>query len=202
MSDHVTVEELATEQVPTLAAQVPRTANRLAGRFAAKLVGCAVAAPLVTVAVTLTVPPVPLQTSGSPRLAFKSWTFNTAELLGAAGPLEVINGPVVLTFVPTVVPVTLTEIVQVPPAASVPPDKLIVPEPAAAVTAPPHVFVTLAGVATTNPSGKGSEKARPLTARFVSGLLIVKFRLVVPLSRMFVAPNALLIIVGQTVLKI
>ena len=105
-------------------------------------------------------------------------------------------------FTPTVVPVTLTVIMQEPPLAIAPPVKAIVPEPAVAVTMPPHAPVKPLGEATTKPAGKVSVKLTPVRPTVLAaGLVRVKVKLVVPLSAMLGAPKALTIIGGATTLK-
>jgi hypothetical protein len=68
-----------------------------------------------------------------------------------------------------VVPCTLTETVQEALAARVPADRLMEPEPATAVAVPPQVLFKALGVATTNPAGRLSVKARPVSAKLVLG---------------------------------
>src|ERR1700761_1989882 len=64
-----------------------------------------------------------------------------------------VTFPVMLVFVPAVVPVTFTENVQELLAAIVPPERLIVPEPAVAVIVPePQEPVTPFGVEITRPA--------------------------------------------------
>jgi hypothetical protein len=76
--------------------------------------------------------------------------------------------PVVLALAPAVVPVTLTENVQELLAAMVPPERPIVPAPAAAVIVPePHVPDSPLGVETTKPAGSVSLKATPEAATVV-----------------------------------
>lgn len=74
--------------------------------------------------------------------------------------------------------------------ARVPSDKLTDPEPAAAVAVPPHVLLRFGVEAITKPAGRLSVKARPVSARFVFGLVMVIVSEVVPLSGMLVAPKA------------
>ncbi len=74
-----------------------------------------------------------------------------------------------LFFTPAVVPCTFTETVQLALAASVPAERLILPEPATAVAVPPQVLFRPDGVATTRPAGRLSVKAIPVSARFVLG---------------------------------
>src|SRR5215471_11092104 len=56
-----------------------------------------------------------------------------------------------LFFTPAVVPCTSTETVQEALAATVPPDRLTVPDPPTAVGVPPQVLVRLGVEATTRP---------------------------------------------------
>jgi hypothetical protein len=60
---------------------------------------------------------------------------------GVFGPSFEVIGEVMLFFTPEVVPVMLTLMVQFPLAATVPPERLIVPEPAVAVAVPPQKLV-------------------------------------------------------------
>ena len=81
-----------------------------------------------------------------------------------------------LFFTPAVVPVTLTETVQLALAANVPAERLMLPDPATAVAVPPQVLFNPLGVATTKPAGRLSVNAMPLNATPVFGLLMVKVR--------------------------
>jgi hypothetical protein len=126
-------------------------------------------------------------------------TVSTALFEAAPVPPSVeVTAPVVLVFCPPVVPVMFTTMLQEPLAASVPPDRLIVPAPAVAVTVPPHEPVRPFGVATIMPAGSGSVKAMPDRLADEFGLLIVKVKLVVAFSGMFAAPNAFEIVGGAT----
>jgi hypothetical protein len=99
-----------------------------------------------------------------------------------------------LFFVPAVEPSTFTENVQLPPAASVAPERLTVEEPAKAVIVPPpQLPVRPLGLATTNPAGRLSVKAMPVRVVPVLGLSIVKLKVVVPFNGMLAAPKDLLI---------
>jgi hypothetical protein len=99
---------------------------------------------------------------------------------------------------PVTVPVTFTETAQLALAASEPPDRLMLVEFAAAVTVPPLQLLNTAGVlATFNPPPSVSENAMPLIAFATLGLVIEKVTVVVPFSRMLLAPNDL-VIVGDT----
>src|SRR5438874_953165 len=115
-------------------------------------------------------------------------TASTAVLLVAPVPpsVEVIT-PVVLLWLPAVVPVTSTKKLQVDPAAgdavNVPPDRLMLPLPATAVIVPlPQEPVTLGVAATTTPAGRLSVKATALSALAVFGLVTVKASEVVPFN--------------------
>jgi hypothetical protein len=90
----------------------------------------------------------------------------TSRLADAVPPLPPcveVTGPVVLFFVPAVVPVTFTENVHVVLAPKVAPDKLTVPAPAAAEIAPPPQFpVAPFGFASATPIGRASVNPIPL----------------------------------------
>jgi hypothetical protein len=107
-----------------------------------------------------------------------------------------------LFLTPAVVPCTLTETVQLAPAASVPAVRLILPEPATAATVPLQVLFNPLGVATTSPAGKLSVNAMPLSATPAFGLLIVNVRLVVPFSGMLAAPKALVMDGGEATVRL
>ena len=115
-------------------------------------------------------------------------TVNTAVLLAAPVPPSVdVTAFVVLLFVPAVVPVTSTENVHDDPAAgdavSVPPERLMLPDPPAAVIVPaPHEPVMFGVAATTTPEGRLSVNATPLSALAVFGFVTVKLRVVVPFT--------------------
>ena len=87
-------------------------------------------------------------------------------------------------------------------AASVPPLRVTEDEPAAPVAVPPHVLFNPFGVATTDPAGKLSVNAMPLSAVPVFGLLMVKVSDVVPFSGMLAAPKAFVIDGGVTTVKL
>ena len=54
-------------------------------------------------------------------------------------------------------------------AAKVPPERLMLPEPATAVAVPPHVLFKALGVATTRPAGRLSVNAIPFSVMPVFG---------------------------------
>ena len=130
-------------------------------------------------------------------------TVMLAVLLVAPGPLSVEEtGPVVLFSTPAATPVTLSEIEQEPFAASVPPARVTDPEPAAAVTVPPHVVVKALGVATASPAGRASVNATPVSATPLLGLLMVKLSEVELFSRTLARPNALAIVGGVATVRL
>src|SRR5438132_1535618 len=91
-------------------------------------------------------------------------TVSVAVLLVEPIPLSFdMIGPVVLFFTPAVMPCTLTEIVQLLFAASVPLRRPTAFDPSGGKTVPPHVLLRFPGVATSNPSGKRSEKKMPFS---------------------------------------
>lgn len=98
-----------------------------------------------------------------------------------------------LLLTPPVVPCTFTDTVQDAPGARLAPVRATEDDPFAAVAVPPQVFDKLPGVATTKPAGRLSVNATPLSVKLVFVLVSVNVRLVVPLSGMLAAPNALAI---------
>jgi len=107
-----------------------------------------------------------------------------------------------LFFTPAVVPCTFTETVQLALAANVPAERLMLPEPATAVAVPPQVLFKALGVATTNPAGRLSVKAIPVSARLVLGFWMVNVSDVVPFSGMLAAPNAFVIVGGVATVRL
>lgn len=110
--------------------------------------------------------------------------------------------PVVLTLLPKVMAVTLTLTAHELPAATVPPLRVTLPPPAVAVAGPSQVLLRPEGFATTSPDGKLSVSATPVNAVELLGLLMVKVRLVVPLTGTFVASNALVMLGGATTVRL
>ena len=107
-----------------------------------------------------------------------------------------------LFFTPAVVPVTLTETVQLALDAIVPPDKLTDPDPATAVAVPPQVLLSPLGVATTSPAGKVSVNATPFSVTFVLGFWMLNVSEVVPFNGMLAAPKALVIDGGEATIRV
>src|SRR5438309_1463832 len=94
-------------------------------------------------------------------------------------PFVEVTAPVLMLFGPVAVPTTFTLNVPVPLGARVPPLKVIVLDPAMAVIVPePILPLRPLGAATTNPTGKGTLNAIPLSPVLEFGLVIVKVRLV------------------------
>ena len=97
-------------------------------------------------------------------------TLIEAEAVPPVPPSFEVTWPVVLFFVPAVVPVTLTEKVQDALAARLAPVRLTLPDPATAVIVPlPQEPVRPLGVETTSPAGNVSLKPTP--ERLCVGLL-------------------------------
>ena len=103
-----------------------------------------------------------------------------------------------LFFTPAIVPFTLTEMTHELLVVSVPFVRLIVFDPAVAVTVPPQAPLTLGGVATTSPPGSVSVKLIPVSVGPVFGLLMVKVRVLVLPSAMVVGSNVLPITGGAS----
>lgn len=95
-------------------------------------------------------------------------------------PLVEETAPEVLFFVPAVVAVTLTLKVQEPPPIIEPPVRETEVAAATGVKVPPQVLVAPGVAATSVPAGKVSEKATPVSAIRVLGLLMVKVKVVTP----------------------
>ena len=76
--------------------------------------------------------------------------------------------------------------------------KLMLPEPATAVTVPPQVLVTPGVAATCNPTGSVSVKLALIATTL--GLLMLKLRVVVPFTGMLTWPKLLLICGGSRIM--
>jgi hypothetical protein len=118
-------------------------------------------------------------------------TVRLAEAVLPVPPLVELTAPEVLVNVPPDVPVTFKEIAQLAPVASEPPLNETIVLPATAVAVPAQLFVNAGVGATAKPDGSASESAKPdsLTV-FAAGFVMVKVKLVVPLSAMLGAPKA------------
>ncbi|HEV2040484.1 MAG TPA: hypothetical protein VGT81_10625 [Casimicrobiaceae bacterium] len=116
-----------------------------------------------------------------------------------APPSTEVTAPVVLFFVPVVVPVTFMPKVHEALGASVAPVKLMAPDPAVAVIVPPpQVPLSPFGVETTRPAGSASVKPTPVNVVDWLGLLMVKLSEADVLSTMLAAPNDFAIVGGAT----
>src|SRR5262249_14169721 len=127
-------------------------------------------------------------------------TFTLAEAVPPVPPSTDVTFPVVLFLSPDVVPVTFTVNVQELLAAMLPPERLMVPEPAVAVMVPPPPQEPLKplGVETTKPAGSVSLKATPVRAVVVLLFWMVNCNDVLALGAMLAAPKALMITGGAT----
>ena len=104
---------------------------------------------------------------------------------------------------PAVTAVTLTAKEQLLLVAIVPPVKVTVPEPAVAVIVPaPQVPARPFGVETTNPAGRVSVNATPVSAIDALALVIVKVSEVEPARPIEAAPKAFAMLGGVPTLKI
>jgi len=99
-------------------------------------------------------------------------------------------------------PVTFKLMVHEAFAASVPPVRLIEPDPATAVAVPVQVVANPLGLATCSTAGSVSLNAMPVSARVVFGLLMLKVSEVLAFSRMLAAPKALVIVGGVPTVKL
>src|SRR5713226_1668865 len=125
-------------------------------------------------------------------------TLTVAVLLVVPVPPSVeVMAPVVLLASPAAVPLTSTLNVHDAFWLTVPPERLMEPEPAAAVTVPPQLLLTLGVLATTRvPVVEGSVSLKPTPVSVVErlGLLMVKVSVAVPFKGIVAALKALLIV--------
>lgn len=136
-------------------------------------------------------------------LLIVGWPTTVVEALDVfPGPPSVEVTWTVLFFNPVVAAETFKETLHVPLAPIVPLDKLAEDVPATAVAAPPQVLFRLLGVATTNPAGRLSINATPVSAVAAFGFVMVKASEVTPFRGTVMAPNALLINGGVTTIKV
>jgi hypothetical protein len=119
-------------------------------------------------------------------------------------PLVEVTLPVVLTFAPAVVAVTLTVTVQVPLAAIVPPEKLsdVLPAAGAKVGEPQPEVEALGVAATCNPAGNVSVKATPVRVVLAFGLVTVKVSVLTPPRAIGLGENALAMLGGAMTVSV
>jgi len=96
----------------------------------------------------------------------------------------------------------LSDTVQDPLAAILPPVRLTEDAPAVAVAVPPQLLLRFGVGATTRPAGKLSVNARPVAADPALGFWMVMVREVTPFSGMLAAPNAFWMVTGEATLKL
>src|SRR5262249_26783026 len=131
----------------------------------------------------------------------------TVLLVVPVPPSVEVIAPVVFAASPATVPFTLTLNVHEALWITDPPDRLITPVPAVAVTVPPQVLLTFGVELTTRVpvlDGRVSLKLIPVRspAAVEFGLLIVKVKVAVPFIGMLAEGlNALLIVGGATTVR-
>jgi hypothetical protein len=128
----------------------------------------------------------------APKPAARLGGATTARLADAATPLPSLDVTALLTLflIPAVIPVTLTENVQLAAPANAAPDRLRLDDPPAAVIVPrPQLPVRPLGVETTRPAGRGSVNPTPLSVTVPLGLLMLNFRLVLVFNGIVAAPK-------------
>jgi hypothetical protein len=120
------------------------------------------------------------------------------------GPLSVAVTCTLLFCTPAVVPLTFTLKVHETLDARVAPARVTAPEPAvAAIVPPPHDPVNPFGVATTKPAGSVSVNAIPVSEMvLITGLVIVKLKLVVPFNGIVKAPKTLAMVGGDATVRL
>jgi hypothetical protein len=130
-------------------------------------------------------------------------TASVAVLLVPPVPVSFeLTAPVVLLFCPALVPVTFRLTLHDELAGKVPPLRLKLLLPAVPpVTFPLQVLLRPGTDATTNPDGRLSATETPVRASVEFGLLMVKVRLVDPLSGIVATPNALVTVSGDATLR-
>ena len=115
-------------------------------------------------------------------------------------PVLMVLAPAAVTAPGPSTPRTVAEIEQLPPAAMVPPDNEIVPEPATAVTVAPVQVVVAAGVATTRLAGSVSVNVvrGTLVDALALLLMVMVTEVVLPCASGFVpTPKALVAVSGD-----
>src|SRR5215472_9650879 len=87
-------------------------------------------------------------------------------------------------------------------AARVPPTKLIEPAPATGLNVPPQVLLPFGAGATTNPAGRLSVNASPVSVTFVFGFWMVKVSVVVPFNGIWCKVNNFWIVGGTATVRL
>jgi hypothetical protein len=118
-------------------------------------------------------------------------TVSVSEAVFPVPPFVDETAPDVLANVPTLETVTVVVMVHEPPAATVPPLRLMEFPPAARVRVPPHELDVLNGFVFVTPAGYVSVNATPVSALFRFGFEIVKVNVDVPFARIGLGANNL-----------
>jgi hypothetical protein len=160
---------------------------------------------LVSVKVNVLTPPTATE-FGEKALAILGGasTVNVSVPVFPVPPFVEVTFPVVFTFAPLLVAVTATETVQVPLAATVPPEKVNEAfPPAGANVGEPQPVVDMFGVAATwSPAGNESVNATPLSAVPAFGLVIVKVKVLTPPTAIGLGENALAMLGAASTVKV
>ena len=126
-------------------------------------------------------------------------TVNVALAVLPLPPSLEVTLPLTLFLTPAVVAVTLTETVQVPLAARVPPLKVKVVSPGFGAKDPPQDADAFGEDATWSPEGRESVNPTPVNDKVVFGLVIVNVKVEAPPTGIWVGLNALLIEGGAAI---
>src|SRR5262249_48910867 len=108
-------------------------------------------------------------------------TVNVAVAVRPVPPSVEVTVPVVFVFVPEVVPRTWTLMAQLPLAAILPPERLMLVAAAVGANVPPQVFVAVGIASTSVPAGKVSVIPTPLSATLGLGFVSVMVKVENPL---------------------
>jgi hypothetical protein len=106
-----------------------------------------------------------------------------------------------LSLSPAVVPCTFTETAHDALEATVPPDRLTVPEPAVAVAVPPQVLLRFGVEATISPAGRLSVNDNPVSDTLLLGLVMLMVNNVVPFNGILVGANVLVTVAGEATIN-
>jgi hypothetical protein len=130
-------------------------------------------------------------------------TASVAEAVPPVPPFVEVTDPVVLTLSPEKVALTFTETAHDPLKGIVPPDRLMLVAPAAAVKVPPQVFVTAGTAATISPFGNESATPTPLKATvFAEGFVNVIVKVVISFTFTIAGEKAFDTFGGATTVKV